>query len=273
MSAVAALVLAAQAAAPWSVTPPAPSVGDTVVLWRAFAGATVARARPIAGTPVVEPLTDPSVEPARGGTIVSYRVAFFAPGSHGLVMPDVELLASGGVSETVAGDTAWVTVRSVLPPGDTLPPPRPSLGPLPRGERRLLPLVMLLGLVLSGSAGWWIVRRRRGPGGAIALPPEAPPPPPLERWLAAGEARAVAVVAADRLRQAIAIAEPRAHRGLAGDELLAVLGAARPDWPLSDLGDTLGALERARYAPAIPADLMSLVEQADELVRRCSAAP
>ncbi|HWP38215.1 MAG TPA: hypothetical protein VNL18_11750 [Gemmatimonadales bacterium] len=270
MSLIAALTLAAQAAGPWNVTPTAPSVGDTVVLWRAFPGATSARVRPVAGTPVVEPLTDPSVEPARGGVIVRYRVAFFAPGSHGLAMPDVDMLAPGGVSETVAGDTAWVTVASLLPPGDTLPPPRPSLGPLPRGERSLRPLVVLIGVVLSGAASWWTVRRRRGPRVVIAHTPAEPAPPPLDRWLAAGEARAVAVVAADRLRHAIAAAEPRAHRGLALDELLAVLGDTRPDWPLPAIADTLGALERARYAPAIPADLMSLVEQVDTLVPRRS---
>jgi hypothetical protein len=268
MTTVAALLLVAQAAGPWTVTPDTPTVGDTVIVWRAFVQATSARVRPLAGTAVLEPLSDPVAVAARGGVIVRYAVALFAPGRHALPMPDVDVLQPGGVSETVPGDTAWITVSAVLPPGDTLPPPRPSLGPLPRGERRVFPVALLVGAALSASAAWWRVRRRRGP--PVGPPPaaEAPADAPLDRWLAAGEARAVAAVAADRLRRAIGRVEPRAHCALSGDEVLAVLREAQPDWPLDDIAATLGALERARYAPAIPADLMGLVEQAAALAQQ-----
>jgi hypothetical protein len=82
-----------------------------------------------------------------------------------------------------------------------------------------------------------------------------------------GEARAVAAVAADRLRERIARLVPEADRSLATEECLSVLDAKRPDWPLRDLADLLRGLDRARFAPAVQSEVAQLVRQVDEMVR------
>jgi len=262
---VLAALLAALQAGTWTVSPVAPSVGDTVVIWRAFPGATSVRVRPLAGTATIEPLADPSSLPARGGVVVRYAVAAFAPGAHALAMPDLDVLHPDGVAETVPGDTARVTVVSVLPPGDSLPAPQPSLGPLPRAAPRLLPLGLLIAAALGSGVTWLSLRRRRGARPGRVPPVEKRSPAPIARWMAAGEARAVAAVAAERLRRAIARVEPRAHAALDDVECLALLGELRPAWPLDELRETLSGLERARYAPAIPADVLAVAEQAEEM--------
>ena len=73
------------------------------------------------------------------------------------------------------------------------------------------------------------------------------PDPPLVRWADAGEFRAVVNLAAVRLRAAIAQQVPAAHSGLETDRLLAELAAARPHWPLEELGDLLRDLDDARF--------------------------
>ena len=106
-----------------------------------------------------------------------------------------------------------------------------------RGTRSVIPLLAGLAaaaLVLAPLHWWW---RRRGP----AIPPAASPPPmraepPIERWADAGESRAVAATATARLRGAIAIRVPSAHRGLDTTAVVEQLRIDRPDWPLADAG-------------------------------------
>jgi hypothetical protein len=69
----------------------------------------------------------------------------------------------------------------------------------------------------------------------------------LSRWADDGEYRAVANVAAIRLRSALAQRVTAAHPALDTERLLAQLAAARPDWPLEELGDLLRALDDARF--------------------------
>jgi hypothetical protein len=86
------------------------------------------------------------------------------------------------------------------------------------------------------------------------------------RWIAAGEGRAVAAVAAERLRDHLARSVPEAGRALSTDECIAVLEERRRDWPLRELGETLRGLERARFAPAVPGEVALLVDQVESLV-------
>jgi hypothetical protein len=79
------------------------------------------------------------------------------------------------------------------------------------------------------------------------LPVSNLPDPPLARWADDGEYRAVANLAAARLRSAIAQRVPSAHPGLDTDRLLAELAAMRPDWPLDELGRLLRDLDDARF--------------------------
>lgn len=121
--------------------------------------------------------------------------------------------------------------------------------------------------MLLAAGGWAVTRRRRRRRRESEAAPAAPAAPPVERWIAAGEARAVAAVVADRLRNRIAELAPEADRALSAEECIGVLERRRPDWPLRDLSDALRALERARFAPAVPGDVAALVRQVGALLQ------
>jgi hypothetical protein len=130
---------------------------------------------------------------------------------------------------------------------------------------------LLAGVLVAVTVSWALVRRRRAgrPG-----PPEASgavEAPPLSVWVEAGELRAAAAAVGEQLRRAIARLEPAAAVGLPADALLAVLRLRRPRWPLQDLEDLLHALDRARFAPAMPSDVIWLQEQATTLAGRLAA--
>lgn len=264
-----AALLAMQAAAGWAVSPSGATVGDTVRLIRRVAvplGAEV-RVAPLASQRTLEPLGEPTVRRGEGAADLTYRVALFEPGRQAVAMPDIELMMLDGRVETVFGDTAWVEVHSVLPAGDSLPPPAASRGPLARSVVRWWPLGTLLGLTLTitGVWGWW--RRRVAPRPAHGWSTAEPAPAPLQRWMTAGELRAVAASVADRVREAIAERVPAAGRHLDTESCLAVLERERPEWPLRDLGGVLRELERARFAPAVPGDAALLVDEAEGVLR------
>ena len=112
---------------------------------------------------------------------------------------------------------------------------------------------------------WW---RRRGtprPRPALALLGEAGPP--LDRWADAGESRAVASVAAQRLRSLIAARMPSAHPGLDTEDVLRVV-APRTDWPLGELADLLARWTRRASARRAFPDAVGLARSADELAPR-----
>jgi hypothetical protein len=117
-------------------------------------------------------------------------------------------------------------------------------------------------LVLIPLHLWW---NRRGPAMAPATPPSSLPDPPLARWADDGEYRAVANLAAARLRWAIAQRVPSAHPGLDTDRLLAELAAVRPDWPLEELAELLRALDDARFGSSGSLRALELAESTLEL--------
>lgn len=263
-----------QGAATWAASPASVTVGDTVYLTRTLPAPPRVRARPhpLPSTAVVEPLADPVVELRGQVLVLRYAVAVFEPGLQRIAMPNIELFYADGNAETVLGDTAVVEVRSVLPPGDSLPPPRTSLGPLPRPRRNGAPVVMLVGVVAAGVGAWAISRRRVAPR---PRPPEGDGPAvaaSLRTWVEAGELRAAAAALAGLLRRTIAGLEPAAEAGLSTEALLAVLRRRCPAWPLAEVEDVLRALERARFAPAVPHDVLSLEEQVGMLTERLGRA-
>jgi hypothetical protein len=75
----------------------------------------------------------------------------------------------------------------------------------------------------------------------------------------------VANVAAARLRSAVAERVASAHSGLDTERLMAELAAARPQWPLEELGELLGALDNARFGLATSADALELSRSTSEL--------
>jgi hypothetical protein len=102
----------------------------------------------------------------------------------------------------------------------------------------------------------------------------AVPEPPLDRWADAGEYRAVANVAASRLRAALAQRVAAAHPGLDTERVMAELAAARPGWPLEELGDLLRALDDARFGHIAPSEALELsrstLELRDRLLREAA---
>jgi hypothetical protein len=124
----------------------------------------------------------------------------------------------------------------------------------------------MVGTVLAVT-GFWGVTRRRVKSAEREVTPRTPEPAaPLMRWVSAGEGRAVAAVAADRLRSRIAELEPEADRALSTDECVKILETKQPGWPLAELAEALHGLERARFAPAIPSDVALLVDQVETLL-------
>jgi len=269
------LLLALQAADPWIISPPAPTVGDTVVVERLVPVGADARlrAQPLGSSLLVEPLADPVVLRSDSGVLMRYVLALFEPGRHAVAMPSAEALYRDGRVEQIAADTAWITVAAVLPAQDSLAPPRPSQPPLARFPTRRLPLAILAGAVVAGMIGWAVWRRRRRAAPSDVAPVPAVGAAPLARWVSAGEARAVAAVAAERLRARIASLEPRAARTLSAEECITVLEEARSDWPLRAVADTLRGLERARFAPAVATDVEALVVRVDDLMTGLEPAP
>jgi hypothetical protein len=136
---------------------------------------------------------------------------------------------------------------------------------VPVGLLWLLAFAVLLPLHL-----WWRRRGKPARAAATALRAEALDPP-LARWADAGEYRAVANVAAARLRAALAERVPAAHPGLDTERVLAELAAARPEWPLDELGDLLRALDDVRFGTASSATALGLsrstLELRDRLLR------
>jgi hypothetical protein len=130
----------------------------------------------------------------------------------------------------------------------------------------VLTLVALIPLHL-----WW--RRRGKPlrAGPPALRADALEPP-LERWADAGEYRAVVNVATARLRAALAEQVPGAHPGLDTERVLAELAAARPGWPLEELGDLLRALDDMRFGTVSSSAALGLSRSTLELRDRLRGA-
>jgi len=256
--------------AAWTTWPRAPSVGDSVQLYRWFRVPAEVRARvqPLAGGGVFEPLADPTISRDTLGLVVRYVVAMFEPGRQPVVIPPIELLRPNGATELVPSDTAWVNVAPVVTERDpSRRTPKPSEPPIARLPRRAEPLVIFTLLSVAITVGWAVLRRRgRSPP---PLDPNggrgAATDPPVARWLAAGEPKAAAQVAAERLRRRIAELEPDAALGLTPEQCAAIVSARRPSWPLGEVAAVLQELENARFTRASPLDVAALVVRAERL--------
>jgi hypothetical protein len=228
-----------------------PTVGDTVWLSRTVAlqPGYVVRAADWEPADPVELLGKPNVVISGDSARISYPVVFWRTGVQVVELPGPLLLGPGGTVDSLAGQVVRLTVRSVLPvvPRDSALPPQPRASLVPRRAVSLVPVAVLWAVALAVLIPlhlWW--RRRGPPMPAVRIPAELPDPP-LERWADAGEYRAVANVAAVRLRSTVARQVAGAHAGLDTERLLAELAAVRPRWPLAELADVLRKLDDARF--------------------------
>lgn len=256
---------------------PSPTVGDTVWLSRTVGlpPGHVVRAAEWNPADPVELLGRPRVVVTGDSAQIAYPVVIWQPGPQVIELPGPLLLGPGGTVDSLSGERVRLEVKSVLPAiaRDSLKPqPRAEL--VNRQEVTLVPLAILCAVALGFLIPlhlWW--RRRGKPVRTAALTPDLPEPP-LARWADAGEYRAVASVAASQLRSAVAERVASAHPGLNTERLMAELAAARPHWPLEELGETLVALDNARFGLTTSSDALELsrstLELRDRLLREAA---
>jgi hypothetical protein len=256
----------------------APTVGDTVWLSRTVAlpPGHVVRAADWDPADPIELLGHPRVVVTGDSAEIAYPVVLWRPGQLVVELPGPLLLGPGGTVDSLAGERVRLEVRSVLPVvrGDSTLVPQPQAGLVSRREVSPVPLLILWGAALALLLPlhlWW--RRRGKPVRAAASVPRFPEPP-LERWADGGEYRAVANVAAFRLRAALAERVAAAHQSLDTERVLAELAAVRPQWPLDELATVLRALDTARFghttAPEALGLLRSTLELRDRLLREAA---
>jgi len=256
----------------WSVTPERPTVGDTIRVERTIeapAGWRV-RAGKLDQYGEVEQLGEPSIVARQTGWTVRYLIVGWKAGSATITMPSLWRLGPDGSNDSLSGGTVTLRIASVIPDTVTAPQPQPSLGILRLGRASAIPVIVAVvfsvGLLFGLIA--WRRRASRRVADDLALARDAEIPD--QRWLAAGEPKAVAARAAQRLRHALARAIPDAHEALSTTEVLAAVERARPDAPLRDLRDLLQALDQVAFATAHGVDVAPLAARARKLARELS---
>ncbi|MGE5804134.1 MAG: hypothetical protein ACM358_17945 [Gemmatimonadota bacterium] len=253
----------------WTVSPARPTVGDTIRVERTIetpAGWRV-RAGKLDQYGDVEQLGEPSIVARPGGWTVRYLIVGWRAGGASVAMPSLWRLGPDGSTDSLPGGTVTLRLASVIPDTLAAPQPQPSLGILRLGRGSAIPVIAAVGVsigLLFGLIAW---RRRasRLVAADLALARDAEVPD--QRWLAAGEPKAVAARAAQRLRHALARAIPAAHEALSTTEVLAAVERARPDAPLRDLRDLLHALDQVAFATGHGVDVAPLAARARTLAR------
>jgi hypothetical protein len=242
----------------------APTVGDTVWLSRSVAvpAGYAVRAADWSPSDPIELLGRGEVTMLGDSAEIAYPIVLWRPGQHAVDVPGPLLLGPGGTVDSLRGERFRLWVRSVLPPvpSDSALAPQPRAALVPQHVVSLGPLVIIWAvalILLLPVHLWW--RRRGKPARAQGLAVRAEAlEPPLSRWADAGEYRAVAGVATARLRAVVAERVTAAHMGLDTERVLAEVAAARPEWPLEELGDLLRSLDDARFGHAPPPDALEL---------------
>lgn len=250
----------------------APTVGDTIWVTRTVrvpAGQTV---RPADWEPAdpVQLLGRPIVSVRGDSAEIAYPVVVWRPGQHTINLPGPLLLGASGSVDSLGDEKVHLEIRSVLPAAADSLSPQPRASLVNRGIATPGPLALLwlvTGIFLIPLHLWW---RRRGKPGRVAPPAISPDAlePPLVRWADAGEHRAVANVATAQLRAALAERVPAAHPGLDTDRVLAELAAARPAWPLDDVGTLLRSLDDIRFGVTPSTEALGLSRSSVELRHR-----
>ncbi|NNG15821.1 MAG: hypothetical protein HKM89_05010 [Gemmatimonadales bacterium] len=254
------------------------TVGDTIWVNRTVPLPAGWSARAPAWDPdgAVELLGTPVIDLVGDSVTVRYPLVVWQPGDHPLEVPGPVLLSPQGDVDSVYMSRMTITVSSVLPivAEDSIIPPQPPAGIVPRPVVSMLPLFLLWGvtLVLVAPLHWWW--RRRGKPTPIDYAAEATSAqPPVAEWAAAGELRAVIAAGAWELRQALAHLVPEARVTLDTEACLAVIGARKPAWPLDELGALLRGMDASRFAPMSERDALQIHERAMALKTRLAEVP
>lgn len=241
-----------------------PTVGDTVWLMRSVAvpAGYAVRAADWEAPEPIELLGRARVTSSADSARIAYPVAVWRPGPHQVDLPGPLLLGPGGTVDSLPGVRLRLEIASVLPavPADSILPPQPRAALVSRPMVTPAPLLLLWAaalILLVPVHLWW---RRRGK--PVRAQPPVPAPealePPLHRWADAGEYRAVAGISTLQLRTALAQRVAAAHPALDTERVLAEIAAARPEWPLDQLGELLRALDDARFGVSPSPDVLEL---------------
>ena len=249
-----------------------PTVGDTLWIRRMVAAPAGRAVRAAEWTPTgdIEVLGHARVVLRGDSAEVSYPVTLWAPGTQTIQVPGPLLVGGDGRVDSLPPATITLAARSVLPPGprDSIKP-QPTTPPVSLREESPVPLLILLGaaaLLLLPLHWWWRRRGRAVPVGVVG--PGAIGEPEVERWVDAGEFRAVVSAAVERLRDAIAAALPEASPEIYTETCLAVVEQQRPTWPVAELAELLRAMDEARFAHVPEVDAIGMYRSASELGRR-----
>ena len=252
----------------------APTVGDTVWVTRTVAvpAGYAVRAPDWEAPEPLALLGRARVTTTADSAQIAYPVAVWRPGRHQIEVPGPLLLGPGGTVDSLPAARVRLEIASVLPPvpADSILPPQPRAGLVSRQVVTPVPVLLLWAvalLLLLPVHLWW---RRRGKP-TRAQPPVIPAEalePPLHRWADAGEYRAVAGISTLRLRTALAQRVAAAHPALDTERVLAEIAAARPQWPIDELGDLLRALDDARFGVSPSPDVLELSRSSIDLRER-----
>jgi hypothetical protein len=252
----------------------APTVGDT--LWatrtvRLGAGDSVRAAEWTLEGPVQ--LLGRPIVIARGERAeIRYPLVAWEPGDHQLDVPGPIITRPSGVEDTLGSESITLRVASVLPQGvpeSTLAVQPPATPVLLQGVS-LFPAAILLVLaaLLLVPLHWWWTRRGKPAPPRKPPPPFTPAPDMIEHWVEIGERRAVAGMAATRIRAAIARQVPSAHAGLDTESMLREVEQQRPMWPRKELAEVLKSLDTMRFAPIYGStDVLQLYQRGVELAQ------
>jgi hypothetical protein len=255
---------------------PPPTVGDTIWLERSVevpAGAEV-RAAPWEPENEIGLLGRAVIRREGSRVTVAYPAVAWSAGTHTVLVPGPVVIRRDGITDSMPSEPRTIIVASLLPAGQ--PPDRlpvqPAAGMVDERVHTPWPVVvalLLAGLLFAPVAWWW--RRRGKPAMLTSAQPEVQPIA-LTEWAEAGEARAVAAVAARELRAAIGAQVRGMPPGAVTARLIRVVAEQRPAWPVEDITRVLEALETAQYAPARPREVTRLVERSADLRRRLEGA-
>jgi len=253
----------------WMISPPSPTVGDTIWLFRVVSHAPDWRVRPGAfdNQGDVVSLGDPLVQFGATADTVRYAVVAWTAGSHRFPLPSLWLMGSGGRSDSLGGGTGTVFVRSVIPEDSLRPAPKALLPPLDPQPAHLWPPLLAGALGVGALVTAIRIRRRTAPG---TVPPAefvTGGGAPDARWLAAGEPKAVAARATRVLRQALARVVPDAVESLPVREALDAAEGKMPGATFRRVRDALLTLDQVAYAVAHGTDVARVAADARTLAR------
>jgi hypothetical protein len=252
----------------------APTVGDTIWVRRSIrvpAGHTV-RAADWEPSDPVQLLGRAHITITGDSAAIAYPLVLWRPGRHVVGVPGPLVLGPGGTVDSLGGERVTLDVASVLPaaPRDSALSPQPKAGLIERRVVSPVPLFVLwlvaLALLLPGNL-WWRRRGRPVRPARVEIAADALEAP-LARWADAGEYRAVANAATAQIRSALAERVPAAHASLDTERVLAELAAARPGWPLEDVGNLLRSLDDVRFGVTPSSEALGLSRSSIELRER-----